>query len=120
MDNLLTIDSYFESLDPFKKERLTKVRQTIAETVPDAVQKIGWSMPSFYYKGYPLIYYASMKKHISIFPGPEAIDLVREELGDYKTSKGTIQFADQQEVPYGLIAKIVHIKSEIINKYPPR
>ena len=74
-------------------------------TYPDAIQKISWSMPT-YWKKRNLIQFAASKKHVGLYPGPAAVEAFANQLAAYKTSKGTIQFPYDKPLPLALIAKI--------------
>ena len=83
------------------KTELNKAKKELQE----AEEKISWSMPTF--KGKKnVIQFAAFKKHVSIFPGPEAVEFFQDRLREYKTSKGTIQFLLAKPVPYELIHDI--------------
>ncbi|WP_297981601.1 DUF1801 domain-containing protein, partial [uncultured Oscillibacter sp.] len=66
---------------------------------------ISWSMPT-YWKGCNLIQFAAFKKHIGLYPGPEAVEVFTEQLAKYKTSKGTIQLPYSKPLPLELITEI--------------
>ena len=44
-----------------------------------------------------LVHFACFRKHIGLYPGPEAVEEFREQLRDYKTSKGTIHLPYDKE-----------------------
>jgi uncharacterized protein YdhG (YjbR/CyaY superfamily) len=50
------------------------------------------------------------KNHIGFFPTPSGIEAFKEELTDYKWSKGTIPFPFYKPVPYQLIERIVKFR----------
>lgn len=99
-----TIDAYIQYQDPDKQEALQHIRQILRSALPEAEERISWSMPT-YWKKHNILHFAASKGHIGLYPGPEAVSHFKEELQDYKTDKGTIR------IPYGriddtLIAKI--------------
>lgn len=100
-----TIEEYImqqpEQAQPF----LCQVNQTIKSALPDAIGKISWSMPT-YWKKRNLIHFAAFKKHIGLYPGPEAVEAFADKLKEYKTSKGTIQFPFDKPLPLELIKEI--------------
>ncbi len=100
-----TIDAYIESQQEEVQLYLKKVRKAIAEAIPEAEEKISWSMPTFWRKR-NIIQFAGFKNHIGLYPGPEAVEQFAEQLKDYKTSKGTIQFPYKKQIPLELIAEI--------------
>ncbi len=104
-----TIDEYIALFPAEVKELLEKIRTAIIQTVPKAEEYIGYEMPAYRLNGI-LVYFAAFKKHISLFPGPTAIDAFKEELSVYKTSKGTIQFPIEKGIPVTLIKKIVKFR----------
>ena len=62
-------------------------------------------MPT-YWKKHNLIQFAAFKKHIGLYPGPEAVEAFADKLQDYKTSKGAIQIPYDKPLPLELIAQI--------------
>lgn len=100
-----TIDAYIVSQPEEIQPYLRAVRKAIKEAIPEAEEKISWSMPTFW-KKHNLIQFAGFKNHIGLYPGPEAVEQFAEQLKDYKTSKGTIQFPYKKPIPLELIAGI--------------
>lgn len=90
-----------EHAQPF----LRQINQTIKSALPDAIGKISWSMPT-YWKKRNLIHFAAFKKHIGLYPGPEAVEAFADKLKEYKTSKGTIRFPFDKPLPLELIGEI--------------
>ena len=62
-------------------------------------------MPTFW-KGRNIIHFAAAKKHIGLYPGPDAIGEFADQLAEYKTSKGAIQFPNNKPMPLDLITAI--------------
>ena len=84
---------------------LRQVNEAIKAGIPEAKEKISWSMPT-YWKGRNLIQFAASKRHIGLYPGAEAVEAFAGRLTDYKTSKGTIQLPYSKPLPLELIADI--------------
>ena len=103
--NPALIDAYIKEQPESVQEILSKVRDAIKEVLPNAKERITWRMPTFW-DGHNIIHFAAFKNHLGIYPGSEAIVFFKEELKDYKTSKGAIQFPYSKDVPYELIKKI--------------
>jgi uncharacterized protein YdhG (YjbR/CyaY superfamily) len=70
---------------------LLEVRRIIREALPDATEKMSYSMPT-YWQGRNLIHFAAQKNHLGIYPGADAMEHFAPRLSGYKTSKGAIQF----------------------------
>ncbi|MCL2059177.1 MAG: DUF1801 domain-containing protein [Oscillospiraceae bacterium] len=105
--NADTIDGYIESQPADVRPILLKIRETIAEAAPGAIEKMSWQMPTFW-QNENLIHFAAFKKHIGIYPGGEATAVFADRLSEsgYKTAKGTIRLPLDKPIPYGLIAEI--------------
>ena len=103
--NTDTIDGYIANQPVEVQPLLHKIRESIRQAAPDAIEKISWQMPTFWQNGY-LIHFAAFKKHIGIYAGGEATAAFADRLLDYKTAKGTIRLPIDKPVPYDLIAEI--------------
>ena len=112
-----TVDEYLSVLPFDQKQYLEKLRALIKSKVPDAVESISYGLPAYKFKKKPLIYYGAFKTHLSLFAAGKAIiKLLAEELKDYKTSDGTIQFSTDKPLPDSLITKIIDLKLKEINE----
>ncbi|HIR12352.1 MAG TPA: DUF1801 domain-containing protein, partial [Candidatus Choladousia intestinavium] len=100
-----TIEEYIDRQAPEIQFYLRQVNEVIRSALPDAAEKISWSMPT-YWKKHNLIQFAAFKKHIGLYPGPEAVTAFADRLQEYKTSKGAIQFPYAKPIPLGLIEEI--------------
>ncbi len=101
----VTIEEYILSQPEDIQPYLRQVNEAIRASIPEAKEKISWSMPT-YWKGHNLIQFAAAKKHIGLYPGPEAVEAFAGKLTGYKTSKGTIQLPYSKPLPLELIAEI--------------
>ena len=100
-----TIDEYIAAQDEAVRPKLNEVRAILRSALPDAQERISWSMPT-YWKGQNLIHFAASKKHIGLYPGGEATTVYAEELAGIDVSKGTIRLPYDKELPADLIKKI--------------
>ena len=102
-----TIDEYILMQDENRREQLEQVRKAIAGSLPDATEKISWSMPTFW-DGHNIIHFAAAKKHIGLYPGAEAVAHFAEQLDQLglKYSKGSIQIPYSDNLPLDLITAI--------------
>jgi len=91
-----TIEEYILSQDEEKQEGLRHIRRILRDALPEAEERISWSMPT-YWKNHNILHFAASKGHIGLYPGPAAVAQFAEELKGYKTDKGTIR------IPYGKI-----------------
>lgn len=104
---MTTIDEYLENIDVPQKAELERIRATIKQIAPEAVETISYGMPAFKYNGQPLVYFAAFTNHMSLFPTSGPTEALKEKLKDYKVSKGTIQFTVEKPLSESLIKDIV-------------
>ena len=100
-----TIDEYIAAQDVSLQPRLKAIRDGIRTAIPDAEERISWSMPTFW-KGQNLIHFAASRKHIGLYPGGEAPAVFAAELEGFDVSKGTIRLPHERELPMELIQRI--------------
>ena len=80
-----TIEEYMIRQDKDKQADLFLMRQILQQALPEAEERISWSMPT-YCKKHNILHFAAAKKHIGFYPGKK-----------YSVDKGTIR------IPYGKI-----------------
>src|SRR5690349_4828700 len=105
------IDEYILDFPEDVQTKLQEIRKVIHETAPDATEKIAYGMPTFYQNG-NLVHFAAFKNHIGFFPAPSGINAFEKELSKYRTGKGTLQFSNNEEIPFDLIKKITKFRLE--------
>lgn len=105
------IDEYVALFPTDIQIKLIKLRETIKKIAPMAIEKISYQMPTFYLFG-NLVHFAAFKDHIGFYPSPSGISQFYEVLEPYKTSKGTIKFYHNQDIPYDIIEEIVKMRVE--------
>ena len=103
------IDEYIRQFLPETQLILNGLRQLIAETAPQAQEKISYQMPTFYLKG-NLVHFAAYKNHIGFYPAPSGIAAFQKELSAYKGAKGSVQFPLNKPLPLDLIRAIVEFR----------
>ena len=88
----MTIDEYILAQDEAVQPVLREVCQTIRASVGEAEERMSWQMPTWR-RRYNLIHFAAQKKHVGIYPGPEAVETFLPELDEkgYRHSKGAAQ-----------------------------
>jgi len=105
-----TIDGYIKTFPEDVQRILEKLRQTIREAAPEAVETISYRMPAFKLNGRILVYFAAWKNHIGFYPTPSGTEAFNRELSQYKRAKGSVQFPMDTPVPYDLISRIVRYR----------
>jgi uncharacterized protein YdhG (YjbR/CyaY superfamily) len=107
-----TIDEYIKTHPKDVQSILQKMRRTIREAAPEAVETISYQMPAFKLNGKGLVYFAAFKNHIGFYPIPSGIEAFKKELSPYKQGKGSVQFPFDKPVPYGLVEKVVRFRAK--------
>lgn len=117
-----TVEQYLAAVPEPARSTLNKVRARIKETTIRAVtpaeitEVISYGIPAFKiegpkYKGM-LMWYAAFSDHCSLFPKVSVIEKFKEELKDFRVSKGTIHFGasssgKDKPLPAALLKKMV-------------
>ena len=107
-----THEEYIIQFDGVAREKLLEMYEYLAEALPECTEVISYSMPAFKHKKV-LVYYAAFSKHIGFFPTASGIEQFKDQLGDYKFSKGGIQFPFSKKLPKALIQKIAKYRLSV-------
>lgn len=105
----LNIDEYIAGCPEQVRGKLMELRATIRKAAPGAEEKISYQMPAFNLNGI-LVYFAAQTRHVGFYPTSSGVTAFKEELGNYKSSKGAIQFPYDQQLPLELITRIVKFR----------
>ncbi|WP_394617745.1 iron chaperone [Lentzea sp. JNUCC 0626] len=102
------VDDYFASLDASSRDAFARIRALAEEVAPTAEQGTSYGMATLRFKGKPLLAFKAAKNHLAVFPfSPGAIDSVRDRLGGYSLSKGTIRFTAERPLPDDVVRDVV-------------
>jgi uncharacterized protein YdhG (YjbR/CyaY superfamily) len=111
-----TIDEYMTGYPGEVQEILQQVREVIRSAAPEAQETINYGIPTFTYKGRNLVHFGAAKKHIGFYPTPSGIEKFKNELAEYQSSKGSVQFPLDQPIPYDLIRTITAFRVQEVNE----
>ena len=100
-----TIDQYIQAAPPAARKKLRELRDCIRAVAPGARENLKWGMPAFSYKRI-LVTFAAFSQHIGFYPTPSAIKAFQNDLSDYKTASGSVQFPLSKPLPLSLIRNI--------------
>jgi len=102
-----TVDEYIARVPEPARSMLIKMRAAIRSAVPaEATETISYGIPAFRHKKL-LVWFAAFSNHCSLFPTASIIEVFKNELRDFPTSKGTVQFSTDKPLPTTLIKKLV-------------
>ena len=104
-----SVEEYLNALDPAYRAELERIRALVTELVPDTEETMSYGMPTLKYKNRALVYFTASKRHMSFYPSSWAIEEMKDQLKDYKTSEHAIQFTLDKTLPNRLIEDLVRI-----------
>lgn len=99
------------------REVMQRIRQTVKQAVPNAVEVMSYGMPAFKFNGRILVYYAGWEHHTALYPGRIANLAFAKAIGKYRDGKGTLKFPLDQPVPYALVRKVARMRAKAILAY---
>ena len=109
------VDDYLNGLPPAQKAALERVRAVVEAVAPEAEEGVSYGMPAFLYAGRPLLGFRAAKRHLSVFPfSPAAIEAVKDRLGGFDLSRGTIRFSPDKPLPEDVLSDVVRARKEEI------
>ncbi len=109
-----TIGEYIESFPKNVQSILEKLRATVREAAPEALESISYDMPTFKLHGERLVYFSAWKNHIGFYSIPEGNEAFRKELSPYAGEKGSLRFPFDKPIPHDLVKKIVMLRMKEI------
>lgn len=105
-----TIDSYIEKFPENVQKILKKMRTVMQKEIPDHEETISYGIPTFKKDGTYVTYFAGFKNHVSVYPATEELPKEIQVLEEYRTGKGTYQFALGSKIPYDLIREFTKFR----------
>lgn len=114
-------DTYVKTFPQAVRDRLELIRTMIKKLAPGAEETFSYGMPAFKIGGKPFIYFAAYRNHIGFYALPVTHKTFAQELSGYKQGKGSVQFPLNEELPLGLIEKMLLYRLlQIELKKPPK
>jgi uncharacterized protein YdhG (YjbR/CyaY superfamily) len=103
-----TIDQYLATLSEDKRTVLEVLRRTIKSAAPRAEECISYGLAAFRLDGKPLVAFGASANHCAFYPmSSSTVADHKDELEGYDTSKGTIRFRVDKQLPATLVRKLV-------------
>lgn len=105
---MTAVDDYLATMTASQKAEFERIRGIVHDMVPGVEELISYGVPAFKDKKKFLIWVGGFKDHMSIFPASDSmIEVIGEELGKHRTSKGTIQFSEEKPISEAIIRQII-------------
>ncbi len=110
--NFKSIDEYIAAQPDLLQDVLRRVRKTIQSALPDAEETISYQIPTYKLHGRAVIYFAGWKQHYSLYPASDRlVATFKNELAEYRITKGTIRFPLDDQVPVKLIGRVAKFRA---------
>jgi uncharacterized protein YdhG (YjbR/CyaY superfamily) len=115
-----SVDDYIAAQPEAVQPVLVRVRSAIRKAVPKAEEVISYKMPAYTIGGHPVLYFASWKKHYSLYPVTERlVAACKGTPAACEVKKGTIRFPLNEPVPVKLVEQIAKLRAkEVATKQP--
>lgn len=112
------ITAYLSAIDEPKRTTLQKLRETIAELIPEAEQGLSYQVPAFRVEGKVVAGFAAFKNHLSYLPHSGSVfSELKDELAPYQKSSGALRFAVDETLPRDIVKKLIEIRmSQLFHK----
>jgi uncharacterized protein YdhG (YjbR/CyaY superfamily) len=105
------VDAYLLALDETQRTTLCALRATLHELLPDAEECISYGIPGYRVDGHVVAGFAAFRNHLSYFPhSGSVIPQMSRELRGYKTTKGTLRFANDALLPRSIVERLVTLR----------
>ncbi len=102
------IDDYLAALEEPKRATLTTLRRSILDVLPEAEQCISYGLPAFRVEGKVIAGFGAFKSHLSYLPHSGSVfPELGDQLAEYKTSAGALQFPVDAPLPKALVRTLV-------------
>jgi uncharacterized protein YdhG (YjbR/CyaY superfamily) len=110
-----TVSDYIDAAPKEARAKLREIRAILKNAAPGATEAIKWSSPVLVAERI-LFAYTAHKSHMNFMPTGSALLPFKDELGEYKTGKDTIQFPYSEPLPKALIRKIAKYRVDQVRK----
>lgn len=101
-----TVDEYIASFPQEVRRVLEEVRTAIRAVVPGTEERISYGIPTFSLDGRYVVYFSGWKRHVSVYPIPDADPELARAIKPFRAGKGTLKFALDQPMPISLIQRV--------------
>lgn len=103
-----SFDEYLAALSDDMRIALEKLRRTIRVIVLKAEECISYGLPAFRLDGRPLVAMGASANHCAFYPmSSTTVEAHKVDLTDYDTSKGTIRFTVDEQLPVAFVRKLI-------------
>lgn len=101
-----TVDRYIATLPPEQADTLQRVRDAIHRGIPDAQERISYSMPAVILEHRYNLHFAAWKKHIGVYPVVGLSKSLEKKVAPYRKTENMLEFKYVDELPLELIEEV--------------
>ena len=106
----MDFDDYLAAVPEPARTTLEELRTVIRAAVPDVAETISYRMPTFKYRGRPLVALAASKDNCALHLMGYIPSELNADLERYDTGKGTIRFPSDRPLPAALVRRVVKVR----------
>jgi uncharacterized protein YdhG (YjbR/CyaY superfamily) len=111
------VDQHLAKIPEPQRSTLQSLRKAIREVIPDAQEVISYGFPGYKLNGKIICGFDAFKNHCSFFPHSSlVIPELENELANYKTSKGALQFGIDEPLPKTLVRKLIKTRIRLLRQ----
>lgn len=104
-----SVSDYLENpKNPKHGHDLMRLRDFLQAQLPDAVEDMRYSMPTYSQNGQVVVAMASQKNYLSLYMDVDLVEEHKVELGNLDCGKSCIRFKQVDDLPLAVIATILH------------
>jgi uncharacterized protein YdhG (YjbR/CyaY superfamily) len=106
-----SFDAYLATVPADKRPALERLRRIIRAAVPRAEETVSYGLAAFRLDGRVLVLLGATPSHCAFYPGSgTAVGALGPALRGFSTSKGTIRFQPDRQLPAALVRRIVRYR----------
>lgn len=103
-----SIDGYLAQISGARRATLEKLRETLRALLPGVEECISYGLPAFRLDGRVVAGFAATRQGCSYYPfSGTTLKTLRDEVANYETSSGALQFDAEQPLPRALVRKLL-------------
>jgi uncharacterized protein YdhG (YjbR/CyaY superfamily) len=111
------VDRHLARIQQPQRSTLQRLRSDIRDVLPEAEEVISYGFPGYKLNGKIICGFDAFKNHCSFFPHSSlVIPELENELVNYKTSKGALQFAADKSLPKTLVRKLIRTRIRLLKE----
>jgi uncharacterized protein YdhG (YjbR/CyaY superfamily) len=106
-----TIDDYIDQSPDAGRRQLQDLRALCRKGAPEAVEQIKWGHPAYVHPdGVILFMFSGHTAHASFAVTPTTREAFADELGSFRTGKGTVALPYDSALPQNLLHRMIKFR----------